>query len=39
MTKLGPDEREGFRDVGHRIRVTITGAEKDNALTPVLNQP
>ena len=26
-------------DVGHRIRVTITCADKDNALTPELNPP
>jgi putative CocE/NonD family hydrolase len=26
-------------DVGHRIRVTITGADKDNALTPAQSPP
>ena len=26
-------------DAGHRIRVTITGADKDNALTPQLDPP
>ncbi len=26
-------------DTGHRIRVTITGADKDNALTPQLSPP
>ena len=26
-------------DVGHRIRVTITCADEDNALTPVLVSP